>query len=375
MGAKKKILLLYISEISGHRCASLAIEKALHSLETDIETLNINSFNYTNPILEKVINRTYMGVVRRRPEIWDYLYDNPKVLKKVQALRSMIHKFNTGKLKTLLDESRPDAILCTQAFPCGMVADYKRSFGLDVPLIGVLTDYAPHSYWIYDNVDRYIVPSEETGRTLIDNGVDSRRIAPFGIPIDSRFASPIRREDTCRKLGLAADAPVILIMGGSQGLGPIKELVKMLDRSPLNFQMIVATGSNARLYRTLRRRSRRLKKKTLILPNASNVDELMSASSVIVTKPGGITTAEALAKGLPMLIVHPLPGQEAMNTRFLLKEGVAVKAENPEDAIVLLEELIYNRHKLERMSEKARILARPCSSENIARLTLELIKR
>jgi processive 1,2-diacylglycerol beta-glucosyltransferase len=164
-------------------------------------------------------------------------------------------------------------------------------------------------------------------------------------------------------------------MGGSQGLGPIKELVKMLDRSPLNFQMIVATGSNARLYRTLRRRSRRLKKKTLILPNASNVDELMSASSVIVTKPGGITTAEALAKGLPMLIVHPLPGQEAMNTRFLLKEGVAVKAENPEDAIVLLEELIYNRHKLERMSEKARILARPCSSENIARLTLELIKR
>jgi len=371
----KKALLLYISEISGHRCASLAIEKALHTLEPGMETININSFNYTNPILEKVINRTYMSVVRRKPEIWDYLYDNPEVLKKVQALRTMIHKFNTGKLKTLLDESRPDAILCTQAFPCGMVADYKRSFGLDVPLVGVLTDYAPHSYWIYDNVDRYIVPSEETGRKLIENGVDARKIEAFGIPIDSKFAGPIRREDACRRLGLDAGLPVILVMGGSQGLGPIKELVKLLDRSPLNFQMIAAAGSNSRLYRVLMRRSRRLRKKAVILPNASNVDELMAASSIIITKPGGITTAEALAKRLPMLIVNPLPGQEAMNTKYLLKEGVAVKAENPEDAVVILEELMYNRYKLERMAEKAGALARPDSSENIARLTLSLIKR
>ena len=107
----KKILLLYISEDSGHHCASTAIEKALHQLDPSIETLNLNSFNYTNPILEKIINRTYMSVVKRTPEVWEYLYDNPKVLKNTQKLREMIHRFNTDKLKTLLDEFRPDVIL------------------------------------------------------------------------------------------------------------------------------------------------------------------------------------------------------------------------------------------------------------------------
>ena len=172
----KRVLLLFISEHSGHHCASLSIEKALHQLDPSVETLNINSFNYTNPILEKVINRAYMSVVKRTPELWDYLYDNPKVLKRTQSLREMIHRFNTGKLKTLLDDFKPSAILCTQAFPCGMVADYKKTFDLKVPLVGVLTDYAPHSYWIYNNVDQYIVPSQDTGNKLIANGIDSSKI-------------------------------------------------------------------------------------------------------------------------------------------------------------------------------------------------------
>ena len=113
----KKILLLYISEDSGHHCASIAIERALHKLSGEVETFNLNLFNYTNPIMEKVINGAYMSVVKRKPEIWDYLYDNPKVLRQVQKLREKIHMSNTGKLKTLLDEVKPDGVICTQAFP------------------------------------------------------------------------------------------------------------------------------------------------------------------------------------------------------------------------------------------------------------------
>src|SRR3989338_3438680 len=190
----KKILLLYISENSGHHCASIAIEKALHELDPQVKTLNINSFNYTNPILEKVINRTYLSVIKRTPEIWDYLYDNPKVLKKTQSLRDMIHRFNSGKLKALLDEFEPDCVVCTQAFHCGMIADYKKTYNLNTPLIGALTDYAPHSYWIYDNVDRYIVPSEGTAKKLIDNGIDPAKVMRFGIPVDPKFCEPLDKE-------------------------------------------------------------------------------------------------------------------------------------------------------------------------------------
>ncbi len=367
----KKILLLYISESSGHHCASISIENALHKLDRSVKTLNINSFNYTNPILEKIINRAYMGVIKRTPEIWDYLYDNPKVLKNTQKLRAMIHRFNTGKLNSLLDEFRPDAIVCTQAFPCGMVADYKKSFGLDIPLFAVLTDYAPHSYWIYDNIDWYIVPSEETGKKLIENGIDPVRVAEFGIPIDERFKVNPDKNAIYKNLSLDKNVPCVLVMGGTQGLGPIGELIRILDRSGLKLQTIVATGTNKKLYKSLVKRSRLLRKKIVILPYATNVDELMDISTIIITKPGGITTAEALAKGIPMIIINPLPGQEAMNTKFLLKEGVAVKAETTEDIIVLLKELLYNRNKLNRMGEKARALSKPNSAMNIAKLILE----
>lgn len=371
----KKILLLYISEDSGHHCASLAIESALHKLDPEVKTLNINSFNYTNPILEKIINRTYMSVVKRTPEIWDYLYDNPKVLKSTQRLREMIHKFNTGKLNSLLGEFSPDSIVCTQAFPCGMIADYKKSLNLDTPLVGVLTDFAPHSYWIYDNVDRYVVPSDDTGKKLIDNGIDPAKVAVLGIPIDPKFSGGCRKEEVLEKLSLDKDRPCVLVMGGTQGLGPIKEIVRLLDRSSLKLQMLVATGTNKKLYRWMTRRCKHFKKKTVVFPYAQNIDELMTASEMIITKPGGITTAEALARAIPMLIVNPLPGQEAINTSYLLKEGVAVKAENSNDAIVLLEELLYNKHKLRIMRDRARAISKPDSSVDIAKLILGLVHK
>ena len=369
----KRILLLYISEHSGHHCASLAIEKALKALDPSAETLNINCFNYTNPILEKVINRAYMSVIKARPEIWDYLYDNPDVLKRTQKFREMIHRFNTGKLNTLISEFKPDAVVCTQAFPCGMIADYKKSFGLTMPLVGVLTDYAPHSYWIYNNVDCYIVPSPEAGKKLVENGIDPEKIKVYGIPVDSKFNQRIDAESVCKRLDLDSGVPRILIMGGTQGLGPIKEVVRLLDRSHLKVQNIIVTGTNKRLFKWLSRW--KFRNKTLVLPYAPNIDELMGLASFIITKPGGITTAEALAKGLPMLIVSPLPGQEAMNTRFLLHEGVAVKAENPQDVVVLLEELLYNKNKLRLMSNMALSLSKPDSAVNIAKLVLGLAGR
>lgn len=368
----KKILLLYISEDSGHHCASIAIERALHVLSPDVETLNINLFNYTNPIMERVINGAYMSVVKRRPEIWDYLYDNPKVLRQVQKLREKIHKSNTGKLKTLLDEFKPDGVICTQAFPCGLIADYKKTFSVDIPLIGVLTDYAPHSYWIFDNVDRYIVPSLETGKKLIGNGIDPSRILDYGIPIESRFRSSPLKDDIFKKLSLDKNIQTVLVMGGTQGLGPIKELVLLLDKSYMRLNIIIACGTNKKLYRWFARCVKRFRKKIVVLPFADNIDELMQISDIIVTKPGGITTAEALAKGLPMVIVNPLPGQEAMNTKFLLSEGVAVKAQEPADVTVLLEELLYNKTKLRQMSAKAKSLSKPDSAVNIAKLILEI---
>jgi processive 1,2-diacylglycerol beta-glucosyltransferase len=133
---------------------------------------------------------------------------------------------------------------------------------------------------------------------------------------------------------------------------------------------VIACGTNKKLYNSLK--NRKFQNKVTVHPYADNIDELMEASDVILTKPGGITTAEALAKGLPMLIISPLPGQEAMNTKILLKEEVAVKAESPEDVAILLDELLESKNKLKAMSDRARALAKPDSAIRIAKLILEI---
>lgn len=369
--AKRKILLLHISVNSGHHRAALAVEKALELLEPDIEVLNINAVNYTNPFVEKVLNRTYMGVIKNKPEVWEYLYDNPKVFRGMSKLRDLIHRFNSGKLKTLLDEFKPDAIACTQAFPCGMVADYKNSFGLKVPLIGILTDCYPHSYWLFDSVDYYIVNSQAATNRLAEHGIPREKIRIFGIPIDPKFADRVDIEGITAGMGIDRRVPVVLVMGGGQGLGPIPEIVSSLNRISRPVQLIIVAGSNKRLFNWIERRRHNFGMRSFVYGYVSNINELMAISTLIVTKPGGLTISEALSKGLPIVIINPIPGQEAKNTEYLLSEGAAIKANSTGDAALLTEALLCNSLKLEQMRQNAIRIAKPDSAVDIARLILK----
>ncbi len=368
---RKKVLLMYISISSGHHKAALALEKSLEILDPSVEVLNINSLNYTNPFLEKVINRTYMGVIRNSPEVWEYLYDNPKVFRNISRLRELIHRFNSGKLKVLLDDFKPDAVACTQAFPCGMIADYKSSFDLNVPLFGILTDCAPHSYWLFDSVDYYIVHSDTAMNKLVENGIPKERIRAFGIPIDPKFTNKLAVEEIKTRIGIDKGIPTILIMGGGQGLGPIPEIISSLNKMSRPVQMLIVAGTNERLFQWLERRRLKFRMRSFIFGYVSNIDELMSIATLIITKPGGLTISEAMSKNLPMIIISPIPGQEAKNTEYLLKEDVAIKADCAGDVGVLTEALLNQAAKLEGMRQNAKQNARPNSAIEIAKLILE----
>jgi processive 1,2-diacylglycerol beta-glucosyltransferase len=361
---------MYISEISGHHRATLAIEKALKILQPTVEILNINAFNYTNPISEKIANRLYMGIIKRTPQIWDYLYDNPAIVKKIEKIKETIHKFNSPKLKILFDKFKPDAIVCSQAFPCGMCADYKRTYDSHIPLVAVLTDYVPHSYWLYDTVDYYISPSEDVALRLMKKGVERNRIKSFGIPIEPRFNEPLDKNELFQKLKLNPDIPTVLIMGGGQGLGPIKTIVGSLEKVKREIQEIVVCGTNKKLYKSLKRRIKKYKKKILLFGYVNNINELMRIQKIIITKPGGVTTAEALANHLPMVIVKPLPGQEVNNTVYLIEKGAAIKIDKSRQVNLAVENLLANPVKLKEMSEAARRISKPHASLDIARFLL-----
>ena len=368
----KRIILMYISEVSGHRSATMAIEKAIKELCPDCEILNINAFNYTNPISEKVINRIYMEVIKRTPKIWDYLYDNPSVVKSLENIKRHIHKSNSPKLKKLFDSFNPDLVVCTQAFPCGMVADFKKTYAASLPLVAVLTDYIPHSYWVYDAVDYYVTPSEEVSVRLEKKGVKPSKIKSLGIPFDTKFNQKLNSADIFSRLKLNPDKPVVLIMGGGQGLGPIKTIVKSLEKSKQDIQELIVTGTNKKLFRALKRKIKKYKKSIHLFGFIQNIHELMHISKVIISKPGGVTTAEVLSMGLPIVIVKPIPGQEINNTNFLTQKGAAIKVDEPKDVYLVIDDLLKNKVKLERLSVAGLKIAKPSASMDIAKLILSL---
>lgn len=376
MNLEKRILLLYITPCSGHHRACLAIEKALKKLASNLQIRLIDAFNYTNPILNKIVHKTYMSILKRKPEVWQYLYDNPKVVKNTQKLRELIHKYNSRKLKVLLEEFQPDIVCCTQAFPCGMIADFKKSFNFEIPLVGILTDYVAHSYWYYDNVELYIVPDESTQDRMIANGIEREKIRVYGIPIDPDFCEEKDRARIAERYGFDIAHPVILIMGGGRGFGILPQIVNLLLKIESGIQIVVVSGLNKKVYHYFAHRLPRFnkeKKRVWLYGYTDKIADLMSIASILISKPGGLTTAEALAKGLPMLIFNPLPGQEKSNTDFLLRIGAAIKVDRLYDIPIIIKELISNTGKLKKMKEQALKYAHPDSAMKVAFEILKIV--
>lgn len=370
-GEKRRILLMYITKVSGHRQATVAIQQALRQMDPEIEAPAVNGFGYTYPLLEKVINKAYMSVIKRTPKVWDYLYDNPKIVKNSESIKNFLHKTSHKKIGRLIEQYRPDTIVCTQAFPCGMVADYKRAYHSSFRIIGVLTDFSPHSYWIHEGVDCYVVPSQDVKERLIKKGVAPEAVRVYGIPIRTRFAARLERKPLAEKLGLDPQVPTVLVMGGGQGLGPIKKIVKSLMKITIDLQVIVLAGVNKKIVGSLRRYAQRTDKKILVFEFTPQVDEFMELAALIITKPGGITTAECLAKGLPIVIIDPIPGQETRNTDFLIEKGIGIRVDDTNDIGEEVELLLRSPQRLAAMRKAAYDNAKPDAAMDIARLILE----
>jgi len=252
------------------------------------------------------------------------------------------------------------------------VADYKKYYNSKLPLVAVLTDYIPHSYWIYDEVDFYISPSEDVSARLQKKGVPAAKIKSYGIPFDPKFHDQIDRNTVCQKLGLNPQIPTVLIMGGGQGLGPIKTIIKNLEKVKNDSQEIIVCGTNKKLYKSLKRKIKKYKKEIRLFGYVNNINELMSASDIIITKPGGVTTAELLTRKLALIIAKPLPGQEANNTAYLSEKGAAIKVDRPDTINAVIEELLTNKNRLNQLKEAAAKIAKPNASLDIARLLLSL---
>lgn len=365
-----RILILSEEFGSGHERAAIAIKKGLELVAPGAQVSIINFFKYFQPQLSKMTLKLYLKSLHLRPEIWGYLYEKDRNNREITLAKKVFQIAASYVLREIVEQKKPDAIICTHPFPC-IAASRLKSKGLNVPLVAVITDFDVHGFWVNEYVDSYIVANEFLKKTLVEFGIPSQSVYPTGIPIDPAFDKFIDKKDVKRRLGFNDELPLILTTGGGFGLNCI-------DNNTLNslssdcIQIAVICGSNVSNRKKLEDIYRRFKN-IKIYGFINNMWDYMSAADLLVTKPGGLTMAEALVKGLPTIIYNPLPGQEERNAIFFIKNGVAKRARNQEQLHGLVPKLINDTEKLMKMRKKAESLKKTHSAEKAAYIVMDLL--
>jgi processive 1,2-diacylglycerol beta-glucosyltransferase len=294
--------------------------------------------------------------------------DNPKVARAMIQVRRAFPSQSRRRLSRYIRQFKPDAVLCTHYLPFETLAEMREGKNGSQPfVVSVVTDFEAHALWMESCVDLYCVAAEETKARLIARGAGDGNIVATGIPIATRFSENIDARAVRKTLGMRDDLPTILVLSGGFGMGPVAKILRELDKVANEFQTLVVCGRNEELRRELAMQDR--KHPTRVQGFASNMHELMAIADLIISKPGGLTSSEALAVGKPLLILDPIPGQEAANSDFLLERGAAAKVNRVEDIPYRVGQLLGSK-KLESLAAAAKGLGRPHAGTAICKEVL-----
>jgi processive 1,2-diacylglycerol beta-glucosyltransferase len=320
---------------------------------------------------DKLIVGSYLGTLKKTPKVYGELYKLSESMENITDITKTVNKMLSNKLCRFINDFNPSVIVCTHAFPVHMVSSLKYKKNINIPIIAVVTDFANHMFWKNDNVDAYIVAHDYVKQCMIETGIPKDKIYSYGIPISSDFLNKKDRKTILQELGLE-DKLTMLLMGGLLGIGKVQDIFKQLLSCNRDLQIIAVTGDNQKLRESLKELADNSKKKVKIFGYTNRVSDLMDASDFLITKPGGLTISEALAKNIPIIMLPPIPGQEERNAKFLLNSGVAASL-YPGDSIEgLLTQILDTSLRFHHMKEMSAHLSRPNSSQDILNLMEKL---
>lgn len=375
-----KILILSMTAGEGHNSAARAMQEYFVSKGAACEV--VDTYAYISPVIANSINKSYLWITRRAKRAYGLGYEiaekrTPPKLTEITPAQ-VLNLPITREIHELIDNTAPDAIVFTHVFVGMMLDTLKQSGKLHIPTVGILTDFIFHPYWedCTDN-DYVVIPSPFLKHQGVRKGFREEQLLPFGIPISPRFAQTMDKAAARASLGLDPTLPTVLLMGGSMGFGRMADSVAALDRIALDtdFQMIAVCGNNQKMREQIAAIEGQLHHPILNLGFSRSVDRLMDAADCIVTKPGGLTTSEALAKRLPMVIVNPIPGQEMRNAEFLLNSGTAVSANIMCGVEELVLEILSDENRRAAMAQCIETLRRPDSTRDVCEFVLQLAAR
>lgn len=367
----RKVLLLSASAGAGHGRAAEAIEKAFSQAPDagSREVHHIDVLNYTNKLFRHLYSKAYIDLVNKMPEVPGWFYDKLDKPWQNERRRLALDKLNTRPFVKMLREYQPDLIVCTHFLPAEIVSWLKAKERLASRQVIVVTDFDVHAMWLVHHYERYFVALDEARVYLEALGIPPEKITVSGIPIDPVFAVNKNRQEMRAKHGLAPDRTTILLSAGGFGVGSVDALVQALMTLQHRAQIVAICGRNEELKKRLTRLAARAKPDdTVILKPFSytkEMDELMTASDLVLGKPGGLTTSEALAKGLVFVIVNPIPGQEERNSDHLLETAVAIRCNNLPALSYKLDRLLSDPDRFKAMQANSRRMGRPRAAMEI----------
>jgi processive 1,2-diacylglycerol beta-glucosyltransferase len=351
MSLNEKILILSGDYGEGHQQAALAIKQAIEKQYPQVETKVFDFMKWTHPFTHSISRYLFLQTLKKAPFVYGYLFQKTKNTSN-SFISEVFNHLSLRKTQQLLREIEPSVVVCT--FPLAAAAmSLLKNYGLtDVPTVTVITDHTDHSYWIHPSTNHYIVGSNRVQEALSFRGISDRQITVTGIPIKTEFSKTYSRFLLQRKYGLDLTSFTVLMMGGGCGIMGSGGLdLQPLENLPEPIQIVILCGHNEKLKEQLCLQLKNSKHRVIIKGYVDCVHEFMAISDLLITKPGGLTTSEAIAMELPMLLYKPLPGQERENAEFLVQQQVALLAEEESSLKDELLDLIQNPFKLSAMRQ------------------------
>ncbi|MBI2929185.1 MAG: glycosyltransferase [Verrucomicrobia bacterium] len=367
-----RVLIATVTAGAGHLQAAAALEEIWHASRPHDVVEKVDLLSFVSKLHKKVYAEGYVKLVEHAPELWGMVFrqtDNARLVRKLTKLRRGWAKVTNPRFVKHLRRFKPEVVICTHYLPVEVLGalEGKRA-DFDPLVVCVVTDFEAHALWMDQAVDLYCVAAEETKARLVARGAKAEQVLVTGIPIAQKFSSRPDARAVRKTLGLRDDLATLLVLSGGFGMGPVAEILGALDQVEAAFQTLVVAGRNEELRRDLAARDHR--HPTRVLGFVANMHELMVVADLIVTKPGGLTSSEALALGKPLFILNPIPGQEAANSDFLLERGAAAKVNRVDDLAFRIAQLLGSP-KLKEMARAAKVLGRPNAAADICRAVTE----
>lgn len=337
--AKKRVLLLSEGFGAGHTQAAYALSSSLRKLYPDVQTRVLELGSFLNPRMAPLILTAYRRTVISQPRLVGMVYRHQyeKSLNRLTTLA--LHRLFYTQTRDIIRQLRPDLIVCTHPIPSAVISRLKR-LGAHIPLCTVITDYDAHGTWISPEVDRYLVSTPEVMHKLRSRNVPVAKIQVTGIPVHPNFWEHPGHDEIREQFQLQP-LPTVLVMGGGWGLMNDEIIHSFLAQWKEQIQFVFCLGHNEKTLRRMNKDHRYNHPNIRVLGFTREIDKLMEISNLLVTKPGGMTCTEGLAKGIPMLFHKPLPGQEEENCQYFTNQGYGEPITSLDVVVKWMNKLLY----------------------------------